>query len=204
MLIYARVSTNQQETDNQIIQLKKYVEIQQWEIFKVITDNVSGGKGISARKGLEDVFSLAHRRQYDVLLFWSLDRFSREGSRKTIEYLTQLESLKIEWHSYTEQYLSNIGPFSDVIISLLASLARQEKIRIGERTKAGLQRVRSMGIHIGRPKTPETKIADIIELRQQGLSMSAIGKRVGYTAARVCQLLKEQSKVNGGDSIAKG
>ena len=195
VLIYGRVSTGEQETENQIIQLKKYADTQQWEVFRVITDNCSGGKGVSGRNGLAEVFNLAHKRLYDVLLFWSLDRLSREGARKTIQYLSQLESLNVDWHSYSEPYLSSLGVFSDAIISVLASLAQQEKVRIGERTRAGLDRARKAGIHIGRAKTSPAVIAEIVELRKQGLSMAAIGQQVGYTAARICQLLKEQKQI---------
>ena len=121
VLIYGRVSTSQQETENQIGQLRKYSEQQEWEVVDVLTDNVSGSKGIKERKGLEQVFVMAHKRQFDVLLFWSLDRLSREGSRKTIEYLSRLESMGCDWHSFTEPYLSTMGVFSDAIISLLAT-----------------------------------------------------------------------------------
>ena len=201
-LIYARVSTQDQETDNQIGQLRRYAETQQWEVLQPITDNVSGSKGTIDRKGLEHVFVMAHKRQFDVLLFWSLDRLSREGSRKTIEYLSRLEGFGIDWHSYTEPYLSSMGVFSDAIISLLASLAKQERIRIGERTRAGMERVRRLGIKtIGRPKTSDSRISEVLELRNQGLTLSVIGERLNLSAARVCQMIKMGEVNNGGESI---
>jgi DNA invertase Pin-like site-specific DNA recombinase len=201
-LIYARVSTLDQETDNQISQLKRYAETQQWIIADTITDNVSGAKGTIDRKGLDRVFVMAHKRQFDVLLFWSLDRLSREGSRKTIEYLSRLEGFGIDWHSYTEPYLSSMGVFSDAIISLLASLAKQERIRIGERTRAGMERVRRLGVKtIGRPKTTDSRISEVLELRNQGLTLSVIGERLNLSAARVCQMVKMGEVYNGGESI---
>jgi putative DNA-invertase from lambdoid prophage Rac len=200
-LIYARCSTLDQATENQIVQLKRYAEAQEWEVSDAITDLMSGSKGINERKGLEKVFEMAHRRQFDVLLFWSLDRLSREGSRKTIEYLSRLENLGVDWHSFTEPYLSSMGVFSDAIISLLASLAKQERIRIGERTRAGMERVRRLGLKkIGRPRTTDTRIGEVMELRKQGLTLSAIGDKLNITAARVCQIIKMKGINEGAES----
>lgn len=110
-LIYGRVSTVDQDARNQTAQLKEYAAAQHWQIVDVLTDVCSGAKSASERDGLNKVLALAHQRRFDVLLFWSLDRFSREGSRKTIAYLTQLEQFGVGWHSFTEPYLSTLGVF---------------------------------------------------------------------------------------------
>ncbi len=191
-VIYARCSRMDQETANQIDQLKQYAEAQEWQIVSTLTDNVSGGKGISDRQGLSQVFSMAHRRQVDVVLFWALDRLSREGSRKTIEYLTRLENMGVDWHSYSEPYLSSLGLFKDAIIAILSALAKQEKVRIGERTKAGLDRWKKQnpGKQFGRPRTPDSTVTAMMEMKEQGLSLTVIGNRFNVTAARACQVLR--------------
>lgn len=137
-IIYARVSTEDQTVENQLRELKEYAARQQWQVIDELTDTTSGGKSIEERAGLKEVFNLARKKKYDVLLFWSLDRFSREGSRKTLEYLTRLDDYGVKWHSYTEEYISSLGIFADAIISLMACLARQERLRISERTRAGM------------------------------------------------------------------
>jgi len=190
VVIYSRVSTTDQEVQNQTDQLREFARDHQWEVVDVITDVSSGGKSASERDGLNTVFTLAHQRKFDVLLFWSLDRLSREGSRKTIEYLTRLEGYGVDWHSFTEQYLSSMGPFADCIISLLSTLAKQERIRISERTKAGLERTRRAGTRLGRPRTSPKAIVRAAKLRAQGLTFRQIGKRMGLTAARAHQLVK--------------
>ena len=186
-LIYTRISTDRQENDNQIVQLKEYAEKSGWEIVGIVTDVCSGGTAAEQRQGLSKVFSLANRKKFDVLLFWSLDRFSREGSRKTLEYLTRLDSFGIKWHSYTEQFISSCGIFADAIISIMAALARQEKIRIQERTKAGLERAKRKGKVLGRPQTIDRE--KILKLRNQGLSMRKIAAELGISAPRVCQII---------------
>jgi putative DNA-invertase from lambdoid prophage Rac len=190
-LIYARCSTQDQETDNQVSQLKEYASKQGWEVTDVIVDVCSGGKGIKDRPGLDKVFDLARRRKFDLLLFWALDRFSREGSRKTIGYLSMLDDAGVDWHSYSEPYISSLGIFKDAIIAILSALAKQEKVRISERTKAGLERtVRVNHTRLGRPKTDPEKVKRVLDLRKQGLSYGQIGKELGISRVRACQLFK--------------
>lgn len=187
-VIYLRVSTSDQDSRNQLSQLKDYAKKQEWQVVEVIEDTISGGKGIEGRTGFKKVFEMAHKGTYDVLLFWSLDRFSREGSRRTLEYLTMLDSCKVKWHSYTEPYISSLGVFSDAIISILSAIARQEKIRISERTIAGLKRVAESGVKLGRPRISKTISQKARELRKKGLSFSEIGKELGYSRIRAYQL----------------
>ena len=182
------MSTADQHYENQITQLKEYATKQDWTVTEVKTDTASGSKSMDERQGLKEVFQLAHKKKFDILLFWSLDRFSREGSRKTLEYLTTLDSYGVQWHSFTEQYISSLGIFSDAIISLLSCLAKQERVRISERTKAGLERVKAQGIRLGRPAIKPEVVQRAKDLRAKGLSYSAIGKEMHLSKARVYQL----------------
>ena len=188
-VIYSRVSTEEQTTDNQLRQLREYADRQSWNIIEEIQDVASGGKSAEERQGLKKVFVMARQRKFDVLLFWSLDRFSREGSRRTLEYLTRLDSYHTKWHSYTEEYISSLGIFADAIISLMACLAKQERIRISERTKAGLARVKAKGKILGRPTDVIADTEQIRELRQSGHSLSEISQITGVSKTRVHRLL---------------
>ncbi len=105
-VIYSRVSTEEQNTENQINELLEYTKRQEWSVVEIIEDVCSGGKSASQREGLNKVFQMARQKKCDVVLFWSLDRFSREGSRQTLNYLTKLDNYKVKWHSYTEEYIS--------------------------------------------------------------------------------------------------
>lgn len=188
-VIYSRVSTEEQTTDNQLRQLREYADRQGWNIIEEIQDVASGGKSAEERQGLKKVFTMARQRKFDVLLFWSLDRFSREGSRKTLEYLTKLDDYRVKWHSYTEEYISSLGIFADAIISLMACLAKQERIRISERTKAGLARVKAKGKILGRPTDVIADTEQIRELQRSGHSLSEISRITGVSKTRVHRLL---------------
>jgi len=192
-LIYSRVSTSDQDVANQIAQLRAYAAAQCWQVVDVVADVCSGATAASEREGMSKVLALAHQRRFDILLFWSLDRFSREGSRKTIGYLSQLEGFGIGWHSFTEPYISTLGVFSDAIIALLSALAKQERLRIGERTKAGLERAKASGKQLGRPRVPAERVAAARQLRAEGLSYGEIGRRLGCSRIRSFQLVKSAS-----------
>jgi DNA invertase Pin-like site-specific DNA recombinase len=187
--IYARVSTKTkgQDVENQLMILREFCVKMGYEVFQEYTDQESGGK--SDRPAFIQLFSDAAKRKFDLLLFWSLDRFSREGTRKTIFYLQQLDDCGILYKSYSEQYLDSSGIFKDVIISILATLAKQEQIRLSERVRAGLEKAKSKGRVGGRPRIPQEVIDQILVLNQQGLSMRKIGKTVNIHHRTVAQYL---------------
>src|SRR5579864_6679705 len=130
--LYARVSTlhKGQETANQLLQLRECCQAQHWSVLQEYEDHESGGK--SERTAFQQMLRDAAARRFDILLFWSLDRLTREGTLATLKYLELLESYGVHWRSLTEPWIDSAGPFRDVLISLLASLARQERVRISE------------------------------------------------------------------------
>ena len=185
-LIYARCSTRDQETENQLVQLREFAGSKGWTVVEELVDICSGTKRSQDRPGMDRMFDMARRRKFDVLLFWALDRFSREGSRKTIKYLAELDEAGVGWHSYKEEYISSMGPFSDAIISILSTLAKLERDRISDRTKAGLERVRRNGVRLGRPAIDPERVAQAKALRaseEPPMSYSKIGEAMGITRA---------------------
>lgn len=176
--LYVRCSTknHNQDVENQLIQLKAFCERSAYEIVKVYQDYESGDH--KTRKGFNEMLNDARTRKFQLLVFWSLDRFSRSGTRQTIQYLQLLESYHVIYKSYTEQYIDSAGIFSDVIISILSTLAKQEKVRLSERVKAGLDRARTKGRIGGRPKLNQELIAKIRELKSQGFSNRHIGREL--------------------------
>ena len=94
----------------------------------------------------------ASRGKFDLVLFWSLDRFSREGVLETLNHLRRLEAAGVGFRSLTEQYLDSCGIFKDAVLSILATTAKQERVRLSERTLAGLEKARNQGRIGGRPR----------------------------------------------------
>jgi len=87
--IYARVSTDDkgQTPDNQLLQLRSWCERMGYPVVREYVEHENGGKGAEYRKQLAAMFTGAARREFDLLLVWSLDRFSREGMAATVVHL---------------------------------------------------------------------------------------------------------------------
>jgi DNA invertase Pin-like site-specific DNA recombinase len=182
--LYARVSTTKQDNENQLMQLREFAAKQSWEIFNEYVDQESGST--AERPEFKRMFSDASKRKFDVLLFWALDRLSREGVLETLQHLNRLESYGVSYRSYTEAYFDSCGAFKDVILAVMATLARQERIKRSERTRAGLARARAAGKRLGRPVTVDPqRISEIARLRSRGLSLRAIGRQLGISEGSV-------------------
>jgi DNA invertase Pin-like site-specific DNA recombinase len=175
--IYCRVSTNKQENGNQLHQLKEFALKQPgWEIVAEFVDTVSGS-GKSKRPQFEKMMVAASQRQFDLLLFWKLDRLSREGVRKTLQHLTLLDSYGVAWRSFMEPFFDSCGVMRDVVISIMATLAEQERISISDRTRAGLARAVRAGKTLGRrPVTVDVSRARM--LQREGLGLRPIAKKL--------------------------
>ncbi len=186
--LYARVSTQHkgQETANQLLQLLECCHAQNWSVLQEYEDHESGGK--SERTAFQQMLHDAAPRRFDILFFWSLDRLTREGTLATLKYLELLESYGVRWRSLTEPWIDSAGPFRDVLISLLASLAKQERVRISERVRAGLTRARQYGTRSGRSIGRPRSVFDrdrVLELRRQRFSWRKIAKMIGVSPTTV-------------------
>lgn len=185
--IYARVSTDKQDTENQLVQLREFAAKQDWQVVSEYTDYESGSK--SDRVQFQAMFADASRRKFDLVLFWALDRLSREGVYQTLQHLNRLESYGIGFRSFTEPYFDSCGVFKDAVIAIMATLAKQERVKRAERTRAGLARVRAAGKRLGRPVTLNGQhTAEIARLRSQGLSLRATGRQLGISERSVRRL----------------
>jgi len=150
--IYARVSSRKQDEMNQVAQLRDFVKAQGWELVTEYTEKVSGS-GKVERKEFDRMMLAASQKQFNLLLFWALDRLSREGIVKTIGYLEQLKGWGIGWRSYTQPFLDTGNEMTTgIVLSVLAAVAKQERLTISERTRAGLARAVKEGKALGRRK----------------------------------------------------
>ena len=185
--LYSRVSTDKQETENQAVQLREFAAKQGWTIVGEYTDTASGGK--ADRDGLKQMFADASKREFDLVLFWALDRLSREGVLETLRYLERLTSYGVGYRSFTEQFFDSCGVFRDAIIAVMATLAKQERIKRSERTRAGLALARARGKQLGRPAKTVSP-GQVLALRQGGASLRSIAKLTGISHTHVAALCK--------------
>jgi len=132
--------------------LRQYCRQQGWEIAGEYVDQKTGRT--SEREAFQRLFEHAYHGRFEMVLFWALDRFSREGATDTLQHLRKLSSYGVAWKSYNEQYVDSCGLFGEVIISLLAVLAKQESVRRSERASAAYARLKAQGRtdHLGRKR----------------------------------------------------
>ena len=188
--IYSRVSTDDrgQDATNQLRELRRFAAVQGWRVRAEYTDAATASNG--DRRAFRRMWQDAQRHRFDLLLFWSLDRLTREGPLATLQYLRRLADNGIRFKSYTEQYVDSLGVFGPAIIGVLAAVAQQERIRISERTKAGLARVRAAGVVLGRPPK-QLDVRRALQLRRRGWSLRALASRFGVSPALVWARLEK-------------
>jgi DNA invertase Pin-like site-specific DNA recombinase len=180
--IYARVSTEDkgQDPENQLRQLRQWCADAGHNITHEYVDRESGHKGAKERKQFAALFEDAHKRKFDCVLFWALDRFTREGMTPTIGYLKKLNDCGVSFHSYTESHLSTDNELvGNILLAVMSSLAKIESQKIGERTRAGMMRARAQGKRLGRPKLDPARQKKIAIGLGAGMSAYAVAKQLG-------------------------
>jgi DNA invertase Pin-like site-specific DNA recombinase len=197
--LYARVSTRDkgQDTENQLAQLREFCQRQGWAIAHEYVDRATGKN--SDRVQFQRLFDDASRRRFDLVLFWSLDRFSREGVLETLHHLQRLAQYGVGYRSFTEQYLDSCGIFKDAVLSILATIAKQERIRISERVCAGLAKARKQGRVGGRPRLVLDR-AKVAQLDVDGYTIREIAEELGTSRASIHRVLKAH-RLAGGNLI---
>lgn len=190
--LYARVSTKDkgQDNENQLRQLRQFAGTQGWEIVREYVDRATGKR--SDREQFQRMFASASKREFDVLLFWSLDRLSREGVVETLNHLQRLTGYGVNYRSFTEQYLDSTGIFKEAVIGILAAVAKQERVRLSERTVAGLERARAQGRIGGRPRVEDSPalMRRYQKLRKAGKSVRSIAAELSISATTVQKLAR--------------
>jgi DNA invertase Pin-like site-specific DNA recombinase len=146
--IYARVSTVDQEPENQLQELRRYVEARGWPAVEYVDRGVSGAK--DRRPALDRLLSDARRRRFDVLVCWRLDRLGR-NLKHLITLLDDLQALGVAFVSLAEG-IDATTPAGRLQMQILGAIAEFEKGRIVERVRAGLARARAQGQRLGRPR----------------------------------------------------
>jgi len=177
--IYARVSTTDkgQDPEVQLGPLREYVQARGWAVHKEYVDHgVSGAK--VRRPALDQLMSDAKRRVFDVVLVWRFDRFAR-STRHLINTLHEFRHLGVAFISHQEN-LDTSSPMGEAMFTIIGAMAQLERDITRERVRAGVNRARSQGKRLGRPRRVFHR-DQVLRLRAQGLGFREIGKRLGIS-----------------------
>lgn len=183
--LYLRVSTDQQTTENQRPDLARLARTRGWEIVKVYEETGSASK---QRPAFDAMMLDATRGHFDVLAVWSLDRLGRSMQANLVTVL-ELDRLGVQVVSVKESFLDTSGPVRPLLIAIFGWLAQQERERLIERTKAGLERARRQGRRIGRPRA-HVDVAKALALRNEGKSIRETALALGIGAATLHRALR--------------
>jgi DNA invertase Pin-like site-specific DNA recombinase len=181
--IYARVSTFEQEPENQLQELRRYTTARGWQTTEFVDRGISGSR--DSRPALDALVKDAKRRRFDTLVVWRLDRLGR-NLRHLILLLEELQALGVAFVSLAEG-IDATTPAGRLQLHILGAIAEFERARIAERVKAGLQRAKAQGRRLGRPRrrVPEALLAPV-----RGLSVRQAAVRLGVSAATAHRWLK--------------
>ena len=183
--LYARVSTLDQEPENQLAELRRYAAARGWEISEYVDHGVSGSQ--DRRRALDALLRDARRRRVDVLVCWRLDRLGR-NLRHLVTLLDELHALGVAFVSLGEG-IDCTTPAGRLQLHVLAALAEFERSRIAERVRAGLARAKANGKRLGRPKgvfASRSVGCGSPPLDEAGGSAAACVGVYGETLAEVC------------------
>ena len=185
--IYARVSTCDQTTENQLTELRRYIKVRGWSAKEYVDEGVSGST--DSRPALDKLLRDAKRRRFDVLVCWRLDRLGR-NLRHLILFLEELQALGVAFVSLTEG-IDATTPAGRLQMHILGAIAEFERARIAERVRLGLARVQANGQKLGRPLRVLTaeQLALVKKLgvkkatRRLGISRSTLYRRLSQKPA---------------------
>ena len=188
--LYARVSTEEQNTDAQVSALRDYVRRRGWTISKVYKD-----KGISgvttSRPALDELMKDCRRGAIDVVVVWKFDRFAR-SLRALISALELFKALHIDFVSVTES-IDTALPAGELVFQIFGAVAQFERALIGERVRSGLDHARKRGKVLGRPPLRKLTSNEITQLQRerirQGSPFRELAQKFGvsvWTAHRLC------------------
>jgi DNA invertase Pin-like site-specific DNA recombinase len=179
--LYARVSTSNghQDPEMQLRELREYAGRRGWEITGEYTDHgVSGSKEL--RPELNRLMTDAHRRRFDAILVWKIDRFGR-SLKHLVNALADLGAYGVTFVSLRDN-LDLSTPSGRLMFQIIGAMAEFERALIQERVKAGLRNAQAKGTRLGRPR----RVVDasrIAALRKSGASWRAIARQMGIGLA---------------------
>jgi len=198
-VLYLRVSTFDQTTANQERELREVTERMDCHIVNVYRDHgVSGSKGRDKRPAFDKLCRDAARREFDMVMAWSVDRLGR-SLQGLVEFLSEIHSLHIDLYLH-QQGLDTTTPAGKAMFQMMGVFAEFERAMIQERVRAGLARARSEGKRLGRPRidgATETAILAALK-RKDRLGVRKIAVQLGVSPGTVMRVSRQLSQATAG------
>ena len=189
--LYCRVSTSDQSTAMQRLDLRRYCKERGWRMVEYV-DIASGGK--DRRPGLDDMMADARKKKFDVVMVWRFDRFAR-STKHLLKALEEFRHLGIDFISYQEN-IDTGSPMGQAMFTIISAVAELERNIISERVKGGMRRAKAAGKKIGRPSVAVALQAQLRYIAQQGKvlkSIRALAADLGVSKSAVHKALQNSA-----------
>jgi len=192
--LYARVSTlNGQHPEMQLAELREYASRRGWKVVgEYVDEGISGSK--ESRPQLNQLMTDVHRRKFEVVLVWKIDRFGR-SLKHLVNALADLDAYGVAFVSLRDN-LDLSTPSGRLMFQIIGAMAEFERALIQERVRAGLKSARARGQRLGRPRI-SVDASQVVQLRASGASWSEISQQMGIgvgTAVRAFQQVSKNPK----------
>lgn len=185
--IYARVSTDGQTTENQLRELRAVAKRHGWVVAEEYIDHgISGAKGRDKRPAFDQLLKAATRREFDIVMAWSVDRLGR-SLQHLVGFLAELQAKDVGLYLH-QQGIDTTTPAGKAMFQMCGVFAEFERSMIQERIRAGLDRAKARGARLGRPTVDPRVERHIKQLRSEGLGMHATAKKAGCSVSVVQRL----------------
>ena len=188
--LYVRVSTDGQTVENQIRELRQIAERRGWRVVETFSDaGISGAKGRNKRPGLDGMLKAACRREFDIVMAWSIDRLGR-SLIDLLHTVQNLEAYGVDLY-LDQQAIDTTTPAGKLMFQITGAFAEFERSMIQQRVRLGLKRAVAQGKHLGRPA-----IASDLERKAQrhlrkGTGILKVAKLVGLGTGTVHRIKRE-------------
>lgn len=187
-VLYLRVSTDEQTTENQKLELLEISEQKKWSVVDIYEDvAVSGAKTRYERPEFKRLIDDAFNRRFDIVMTWSVDRLGRSLS-DLVGFLGDLHDLDIGLY-LKQQGIDTTTPAGKAMFQMCGVFAEFERAMIQERVKSGLERARAQGKKLGRPPLPDAVKHQILRARTRKKTMRRIADELGVGLATVHRVL---------------
>ena len=185
--LYSRVSTDNQTTENQLLELREVAARNGWVVVQEFTDQgISGAKGRDQRPAFDALIKAAMRKEFDLIASWSVDRLGR-SLQDLVAFLSDIHAKQVDLYLH-QQGMDTSTPSGKALFQMMGVFAEFERAMIQERVKAGLQRAKAQGKRLGRPTVTPDIEDRILALREQGMGKIKIAKTLGIGVSVVQRL----------------
>lgn len=184
---YIRVSSTEQKTDLQRLELDGYIKARGWDDVTFYEEKLTGTN--TNRPEFKRLMSDARSRSIDIVVVWKLDRFAR-SLRDLINNLQELTNCGVEFISLKDQ-IDMTSSMGRLMLHIIGAFGEFEASLIKDRCRAGILAAREKGIRLGRP--PEVDVEQVRRLRSNGMPLSQIAKQVGCSKTAVHKSLSKKA-----------